>query len=114
MNGLIGVTGASGFIGEALVKHLSLSGYHGIAISRRRNVSLPHGWRAVDRKLFLSNPENYEVRCIIHLEVKHHVYKESSTSLDEFDEVNVGNTRDYLRAAARCGCKQFIYFSSIF
>jgi len=115
------VTGATGFIGLALVKRLSAAGQRVRCLVRAgSDVSrLPPGAELVRGDLLDSG--SFEaalkgVSLVWHLGalVRPKGFLVSRKKLTEqFNSLNAGATGELARAAARAGVKRFIYFSSI-
>ena len=111
------VTGASGFLGQALIPSLAVRGLQGYAVSRSAIRSLPPGWSWLSRDRFksgsalLRNAEGCD--GFIHLEVKQHVPRPTIEDICEFEEVNVRGTAQWLNWCSNLGVKRFVYFSSI-
>lgn len=112
------VTGASGFVGRALVAELLLSGHQVRACSRV-------GARAPG-----SDAENFTISSIdgstdwydalqsidavVHLAARVHVMSDdSSDPLSEFRRVNTAGTLNLARQAALVGVKRLVFISSI-
>lgn len=113
------ITGATGLLGKALVKHLASSE----AFSVRAPIRNPHicfpdsievlpiadldastNWRLV-----LSG-----VEVVVHTSARVHVMKEAALDpLIEFRKVNVDGALNLARQAAAAGVKRFIFISSI-
>jgi nucleoside-diphosphate-sugar epimerase len=75
-------------------------------------------WKARDTALRVSYQDtridpNQAEWAVIHLEVKQHVQEPSRADLIEFERVNVGGTREWLKWCDRTGVSQFVFFSSI-
>jgi len=120
------VTGANGFIGQALCERLIADGYHvrgaesreQRAESREGRAALPSGVEGVlvgnigpetDWSDALSGIEG-----IVHLAARVHVMRESAADpLVAFREVNVDGTKGLAIAAANAGVKRFVYISSV-
>lgn len=108
------ITGGLGFVGRALMEMLSAAGYCGIATSRNpSDIHLPKGWEMRTRNEILSSKENLGIDTIIHLEVKQHVFNPGKKDLEEFKEINVGGTKDWLAWATQQNIERFIFFSTI-
>lgn len=111
------VTGANGFVGQALVKSL-LNTEHNV-ISGVRKYPLKKfncEYRitgSLEDNTRWTNVLN-DIDIIVHLAARVHVMKEQSTNpLSEFRKVNVEGTLDLARQAAAAGVKRFIFISSI-
>lgn len=118
MNKKILVTGATGFVGSALVKRLvELQNNQVIALVRHKESSFPSevivsiisekGLPAVELPLS-------DVGVVVHCAARVHVMNDTSIDpLAEFREVNVNFTLNLARRAAEAGVKRFIFISSI-
>ncbi len=116
---MILLTGASGFVGSALLDKIHLSGKNIRPVVR--NISqLPNKknlcWKeigAIDSCTnWLDSLNNIEV--IIHAAARVHVMNDSSLDpLSEFRHVNVVGTRNLALQAVEAGVKRFVYLSSI-
>jgi len=110
------VTGADGFVGAALCRHLAAEGSTVIAATRRGGANSEHETRALGD---LGNAEVSDslfrgVDTAIHLAARVHVMRERrADSLAEFRRVNVEGTRRLVYAAAAAGVRRFVYLSSI-
>jgi UDP-glucose 4-epimerase len=113
------VTGASGFVGGALVAHLLAVGCERVvAAVRRHDVSLPAG---VTHCLVpaLNADTGWQdalqgVDCVIHAAARVHVMKEAEADpLAAFRNVNVDGTLNLARQAAAAGVRRFIFISSV-
>lgn len=105
------VTGATGYVGRALVPHLSRLGYTGVAVGRKTAFALPQGWSYAERDQILTRGEAGD--WLVHLEVKQHVLAPTEKDLREFEEVNVLGTIQWLEWCSRFDVRKFLYFSSI-
>ena len=111
------VTGASGFLGSALVKELLRSGCAVRAVVREpsRCSSFPQEVQMIvaDLRRF---PQTEEVAggcdAIVHLAAKVHAVDDPSAAQD-YDVVNVEGTRHILNAAVRSGVKRIVFASSV-
>jgi nucleoside-diphosphate-sugar epimerase len=113
------VTGASGFLGKALVNHLvRLPDCFVVAPMRTLPAELPAGARSIpldsldgcnDWQVALT-----DVDVVVHAAARVHVMNEVAIDpLAAFREVNVEATLNLARQAATSGVKRFIFISSI-
>ena len=111
------VTGASGFVGAALVDHLAKEGCTVIASTRR---PLPNVYEY--KQVFMDCIDErtawgealMDVDVVIHLAARVHVMCDSANDpLTEFRKVNTIGTEHLARSAASNGVKRFVYVSSI-
>lgn len=108
------VTGATGFIGKALVQTLADAGFQVILATRRVAGEID----GRENRLFLLNedvtPSLEDIDVVIHTAARAHVLKETSRDpAREFRIQNADATRRLARAAAQAGVKRFIFLSSI-
>jgi len=113
------VTGATGFVGSAVVHQLcTLEDYCVVAAVRRESDNLPKSVRQI---LFgdLSALTDYSVvlegmDVVLHTAARAHVMNDDATDpLAEFRRVNVEGTLNLARQAAKAGVKRFVFISSI-
>lgn len=108
------VTGASGFIGCALIQALSQLGCTGVATGRAPPSPLPSPWSGRQRDDVLANRQN---RCyfdaLIHLEVVQHVGHPNTSQIAAQKRVIVEGTRMWLEWAKAHDVKRFVYLSSV-
>ena len=90
------ITGATGFVGAALVKELS-----------RLSVRL-----LLPRQLTICAAEASGISAVIHLAARVHVMDASADSLVAFREVNVKATLQLAAQAAAVGVRRFVFVSS--
>lgn len=113
----IGLTGATGFVGSALLKKFVSGGSSGVAFIRGE-LDLAEGFQKVSIE-GIHGTTNYEdtllsLDCIIHAAARVHVMKEDSVgSLEKYRDVNTFGTLNLARQAARSGVRRFIFISSI-
>lgn len=112
------VTGANGSIGTLLVKRLASSGALVRALCHRTVAQDP--WPPgvevirgdvlgeVDLKQVVS-----DIAVVFHLAAKVHEAIRSENEEGEYQAVNFGGTRNLLKAAAACGVRRFVFFSSV-
>ncbi|MGJ7514099.1 UDP-glucose 4-epimerase family protein [Pseudomonas baetica] len=110
------VTGASGFVGEALVFRLLVDKKFN-PIAAARGASRLHGLCPV-LPLNLTHakvlPTLDDVQVIIHAAARVHIMNETALdALAEFRKVNVEGTIKLAQCAAASGVKRFIFISSI-
>ncbi|MDN4545793.1 SDR family oxidoreductase [Pseudomonas sp. C32] len=110
------VTGASGFVGEALVFRLLVDKRFKV-IAAVRGATRLHGLCTVepfDLTQPLLLPSLSAAQVVIHAAARVHVMKEGAVDpLTEFRKVNVEGTLRLARRAAESGVKRFIFISSI-
>lgn len=115
---MILVTGANGFVGTALCRHLASRG-HAV---RRALRSAPAGqapagdWRAVGDLCAAQDWTDALAGCeaLVHLAARVHVMQDSAADpLAEFRRVNVEGTLNLARQAARHGVRRFVFVSSV-
>jgi len=105
------VTGASGFIGLSLCKHLNALDCE-LVPSVRRPTGIPN-------EIILSKDEEWifalnGCNVVIHLAGRAHVIKgETGDSLLQYRLVNVQGTEDLAKQAVKAGVQRFVYISSI-
>ena len=132
------LTGATGFVGSALLNHLVTDKVYVTALIRNDSVDLPDGVRKVVVDLSFLNgnglprrvaPRNdtEEIDChaplamtlknidvVVHTAARVHVmHDDASDPLLEFRKVNTQATLDLARMAAESGVKRFVFLSSI-
>lgn len=117
---MILVTGATGFVGHALVNRLISDGLLGsvVATSRRSDFFLPAGVRVVQMGDF-SQETNWKTALngideVFHCAARVHVMHEDSIDpLQAYRAVNVSGTLSLARQAAEAGVRRFVFVSSI-
>lgn len=116
---MILVTGATGFVGNALVKRLMADPAFGgvVAALRRDNVSLPAGVKCVyvgdllpttDWRMALQ-----KVDAVVHCAARVHVMQDEANPQETYHHVNVQGTLNLARQAAQAGMHRFVFVSSI-
>jgi nucleoside-diphosphate-sugar epimerase len=118
MTGAILVTGASGFIGTALCRHLIRQGRRVVGVVRRQSAKLPAGVeRRVVPDIGLATDWTGrldDVDTVIHLAARVHVMREQAVSpLYAFRYVNTYGTRKLAKASVAQGVRRLIYISSV-
>ncbi|WP_426234023.1 UDP-glucose 4-epimerase family protein [Pseudomonas sp. TWP3-2] len=114
------VTGGSGFLGGALLRHLAKGDqYSLIAALRKECRELPESIRRFAFADLTADDINWhdalnQVDVVVHSAARVHVMEESAVDpLAEFRRVNVDATLNLALQAARAGVKRFIFISSI-
>ncbi|MBB6158339.1 nucleoside-diphosphate-sugar epimerase [Pseudomonas sp. JAI115] len=110
------VTGASGFIGEALVFRLLLDKKFTPIAAARGATRLRGLCPVVPFDLTHANvlPVLDDIQVVVHAAARVHVMNETATNaLAEFRKVNVEGTLKLAKCAAASGVKRFIFISSI-
>ena len=118
---LIAVTGASGFIGCALVKALSARGLPLRGLVRSRNSLSCFSDTTVENFIMGDihigtdwSPGLSDVDCVIHCAARAHIMRETaSNALAAYRAVNVAGTRHLAEQAAALGVKRIVYLSSV-
>ncbi|NMM13765.1 MAG: SDR family oxidoreductase [Rhodoferax sp.] len=117
-DGLILVTGATGFVGSSLVARLVREGIETRACVRRDEASTPDGVSTVNVGE-LTADVNWShalagVEVIVHLAARVHVMHDTEADpLTAFRAVNVQGTLNLARQAAAAGVKRFVFISSV-
>ena len=115
---MILVSGASGFIGRALVRRLLADGRDVVAAVRQPSDALPARVRQVmivdvDGSTDWSQALD-GVDAIVHLAARAHVLRDSAADpLSEFRRVNTAGTLNLARQAAVVGVRRLVFISSI-
>lgn len=113
----VAVTGANGFVGQAMCADLRLRGLYVRGATRSR-YGLPSG---VGYSIIgaINGDTNWEdtltgIDVVIHLAARVHVMQDDSADpLAEFRKVNVAGSENLARQAAQAGVKRLVYVSSI-
>ena len=114
------VTGANGFIGNALCRRMLAEGWHvrGAVRSAAQKAVLPQGVDGVEIGTIDSNtewePALDDIEAVVHLAAKVHVMDESSADpIIEYRKTNVDGTKHLVQIAESKKVRRFVYVSSI-
>ncbi|MDE1243120.1 UDP-glucose 4-epimerase family protein [Vibrio aestuarianus] len=112
----VAVTGATGFLGKALVESLKKKSVQVIQIGRGKNHKV-NGEHIYIKTIDSSSQYNLSVNkpdVIVHCAARVHVMNDAvSNPLEEYREVNTRGTINLARQAASAGVKRFVFVSSI-
>jgi len=112
------ITGATGFVGDAVIKRLISDGALVVAAVRRK----PVHWTAQCSVVEVGNMEHDSdwsialagIKSVIHTAARVHVMNDQAADpLAEFRRVNVAGTLNLARQAAAAGVRRFVFLSSI-
>ena len=117
-NRLILVTGATGFVGSAVLTRLAAEGVETIACVRRDSVSMPDGIRVVPVAEITIDTNWAQAlagaSCVVHAAARVHVMSDTAADpLAAFRAVNLDATLNLARQAAVAGINRFVFISSI-
>lgn len=115
------ITGATGFVGKALVNELCTDSHNVIAVVREHSDELPVDveQNQVADLSDLSEQNSLidsmkDVDVVIHTAARVHIMDDHvADPLEEFRKLNVNATFELAKQAARAGVKRFIYLSSV-
>ncbi|WP_313650365.1 UDP-glucose 4-epimerase family protein [Pseudomonas soli] len=112
------LTGASGFVGSAVLRKLCTDGREVIAAVRKESTELPVSVRTVTFETFEQGTDwnglLAECDVVIHSAARVHVMNDTeSDPMAAFRKVNVQGTLALARQAIAAGVKRFIFISSI-
>lgn len=113
------VTGATGFVGRALIGRLQQSpGFEVYAVVRRSTTQLRKDVQACEVGDFNERTDFHEVLAgtdiVVHAAARAHVLHDNvSNPLAEYRRINVDVTRNLARQAIESNVKRFVYVSSV-
>ncbi|MBD3729543.1 MAG: NAD(P)H-binding protein [Sphingomonadales bacterium] len=107
----LAITGASGFVGQAMLDALGRSGREARALVRRIPAERPPGVEWISGSL--SDPQSLD-RLVERAEAVVHIAGLTNTpDPAQFETVNVDGTRQMIDAARRAGVPRFVFVSSL-
>ena len=112
------VTGATGFIGKAVIQKLLIQEFTVSALVRNISPALPDSVTQIEIGDISTLPKNISVLqnidVLIHIAARAHIMNETENNpLTEFRKVNTTATLNLARQAAEAGVKRFIFISSV-
>ncbi|NQW95217.1 MAG: SDR family oxidoreductase [Polaromonas sp.] len=112
------VTGATGYLGASLLRHLCVQGYCLTAVSRRKIVDMPSSVvTCIVDGLGTETDWSVPLRgqdVVVHCAARVHVVRDTSLDpLEAFRAVNLHGTINLARQAKEAGVKRFIFLSSV-
>jgi len=112
------ITGATGFVGQHLVRRSSELGYAlsaGVRDKARAASKLPAGIAVFPFDLDgdIDGAALEDCSCVIHLAAQVHLKKPTAQELDAYSTRNAAATAALAEAAARQGVRRFVFLSSI-
>lgn len=109
------VTGATGFVGAAVVRQLLSQGHTLVQVARSVQNSSQDIIHAVELGARPHWPPLLEgCDAVVHLAARVHVMQETVTdAANQYDKINVDATKYLAEQAVKAGVKRFIYLSSL-
>jgi nucleoside-diphosphate-sugar epimerase len=112
------LTGANGFVGSDLIRHLCLMGFEVRACARKKIDLTDYSFQQFNYNGIDGDTQWQQVlqgaQAVVHAAARVHILKEAALNpLAEFRKVNVKGTLRLARTAAEAGVKRFIFLSSI-
>ena len=112
--GKVLVTGANGFIGSVLCRHLQSLKIEPKILVREKSVNASTQLISIDltENQWHTNP-CCDIDTVFHLAGKAHALAETAHDEEEYKKINIEGTVKLLEAAQKAGVEKFIYFSSV-
>lgn len=107
----VALTGATGFVGKALLKRLLDEGYHVKTLIRRDN--LPDHKNLTKMRGDLTDPDALQALCDGVSSVIHCAGLTKALRREDMIKVNENGTKAIVRAAQAAGVNRFLYISSL-
>ena len=111
------VTGANGFIGNTLCRHLAAAGY-GVIAGVRSETRAP-GWMETRAYGDLEKMQDFSTAvagadAVVHLTARVHMMRETAADPDDtYRRANACVTEGLAEAAAKAGVRRFVFLSSV-
>lgn len=112
------LTGATGFVGSALLTQLLERAEYSVAIaSRRENSALARQCRVHILGGFGAETSWHkalnDIDCVVHVAGRAHVFEKEANALELFRDANTYATLNLAKQAVASGVKRFVFISSI-
>ena len=111
------VTGANGFVGRTLCRHLTAAGHK--VIGGVRTDTAPSSWMEQRTYGDLESSDDFSgvvagIDAVVHLAARVHMMRETSSDPDAaYDQLNAAVTEKLAKAAASAGVSRFVFLSSV-
>ncbi|MDA6067163.1 NAD-dependent epimerase/dehydratase family protein [Idiomarina abyssalis] len=110
----VGITGASGFVGKALIQRLLDDGYETLCLGRRDTTERTSFCKFDISDQFDVTEDLRAINVLVHCAARAHVMNEQSENpLKTYRKYNTDSTIRLAEQAASAGVSRFIYLSSV-